>query len=182
MPLMTCSEGGKPGYKWGEGGHCYTYTAGSEASKLDAKKSAIRQGMAIEPEHFHLPGKVLKYDDSNQLIFGWASVTIRKTGQQIEDAHKHQIDTEDLELAMYAFNIFFRKMGVMHVLKGKGVLVESMVFTKEKLEAMGLPGEILPEAAWVGFHVPDRELYEKAKKGDYKMFSIEGRARKETLD
>lgn len=181
MPLNTCTEGGKPGYKWGDSGKCYTYSSGDEAGRLEARKSAIRQGMAAEPEKFNInKSRVVKNDD-NQLVFGWANVTIRKTGEQITDTQNHEIDTEDLEMAMYVFNISFRKMGVMHVTKGKGQLIESMVFTKEKLAAMGLPEDILPEAAWVGFHIPDRELYEKVRDGDYTMFSIEGRARKEVV-
>ncbi len=175
MPIANCQEGGKPGYKYGESGKCYTYTAGNEAGKMAARKAAIRQGMATEPDKFK-KSEVLYKNDDEQLVFGWANVSIRKTGEQITDSQDHQIDTEQLEYAMYAYNLVFRKMGVNHILKSKGLLIESMVFTKEKLEKMGLPGEILPEAAWVGFYIPDRELYNKVKEGDYEMFSIEGRA------
>lgn len=48
MPVVSCTEDGKPGYKWGEGGHCYTYTAGNEASRKAAKRKAHIQGAAIE--------------------------------------------------------------------------------------------------------------------------------------
>lgn len=53
MPLKNCSDGGKPGYKWGDAGHCYTYTKDNPASQKSAKKKAIRQGIAIEgPDKF----------------------------------------------------------------------------------------------------------------------------------
>jgi hypothetical protein len=46
MPVGPCSNNGKPGYKWGSSGTCYTYTAGDAASKSAAKKKAQRQGLA----------------------------------------------------------------------------------------------------------------------------------------
>jgi len=47
VPIRSCSEGGKPGYKWGTEGHCYTYTTGSEEGRKRAKARAINQGLAI---------------------------------------------------------------------------------------------------------------------------------------
>jgi hypothetical protein len=47
MPVNSCSSNGKPGYKWGDAGKCYTYTAGDEASMKAAKKKALAQGIAI---------------------------------------------------------------------------------------------------------------------------------------
>lgn len=42
---MQCKSGKESGWKWGEGGHCYT--------GKDAKKHAMKQGMAVEgPENF----------------------------------------------------------------------------------------------------------------------------------
>lgn len=40
MPLMRCEEKGESGWKYGQGGRCYTGSG--------AKKKAIRQGVAIE--------------------------------------------------------------------------------------------------------------------------------------
>ena len=45
MPLKKCAEDQKSGYKWGNKGKCFTGP--------DAKKKAIKQGVAIEgPEKF----------------------------------------------------------------------------------------------------------------------------------
>jgi hypothetical protein len=45
MPLKKCSENEKSGWKWGDSGKCYT--------GKDAKKKAIKQGVAIEgPKKF----------------------------------------------------------------------------------------------------------------------------------
>jgi hypothetical protein len=45
MPVQRCQEGGKSGWRWGKQGKCYI--GGKEA-----KKKALKQGYAIDPEHF----------------------------------------------------------------------------------------------------------------------------------
>lgn len=56
MPVMSCNEKGKPGYKYGESGKCYTYSEGDEEGRKRAKQKAYIQGAAIsartgEPMH-----------------------------------------------------------------------------------------------------------------------------------
>ena len=48
MPLNTCRQDNKPGFKWGDSGHCYTYTEGNESSRAEAKRKAMIQARAIE--------------------------------------------------------------------------------------------------------------------------------------
>lgn len=48
MPVMRCRKNGKPGYKYGETGTCYTYTAKNKRSRESAKNKAKKQGQAIE--------------------------------------------------------------------------------------------------------------------------------------
>lgn len=48
MPVQPCREDGKPGFKWGDSGKCYKYTAGNEQSRTRARELAARQGRAIE--------------------------------------------------------------------------------------------------------------------------------------
>lgn len=47
MPVMKCSEKGKPGYKYGNTGKCYTYTPGNLQEEKEAKHKALMQGIAI---------------------------------------------------------------------------------------------------------------------------------------
>lgn len=47
MPVMRCTREGKPGYRYGQSGHCYTYKTGDEAGRKRAKQKAIIQGTAI---------------------------------------------------------------------------------------------------------------------------------------
>jgi len=47
MPVKECTKDGKPGYKWGDKGFCYTYVLGNEKSRRAAIARAIAQGRAI---------------------------------------------------------------------------------------------------------------------------------------
>ena len=46
MPVKECEDNSKPGFKWGDAGKCYTYEPKNEASRNNAKKKAIIQGIA----------------------------------------------------------------------------------------------------------------------------------------
>lgn len=48
MPVRSCQSSGKPGYKWGNAGKCYTYPPGNESARKKAKQKAHIQGYAIE--------------------------------------------------------------------------------------------------------------------------------------
>jgi len=48
MPVKRCRKNGKPGYKFGNSGKCYTYTAGNDTSRNRAKNKAHIQGAAIK--------------------------------------------------------------------------------------------------------------------------------------
>lgn len=125
--------------------------------------------------------EIQKVDDDRQLVFGWANVAIRKDGNQVVDSQGDSIDAEDLEDAAYLFNLSFRKSGEMHRGDAKGDLVESFVVTPSKLKALGLDGDALPLGWWVGFKVHDKDVFAKVKTGDYRMFSIQGKAKRVDL-
>ena len=72
----------------------------------------------------------------------------------------------------------YREGGEMHIRGGVARLIESAVFTKEKMEAMGIPEGTLPTGWWIGFQVTDADVWEKVKDGTYSMFSIEGEAKR----
>jgi len=124
---------------------------------------------------------VMKSDDDRRLVFGWASIAVRVTGETVEDYQQDIIDIDVLEQAVYDYVVDFRTAGEMHERGGVGVLVESVVFTPEKAAAMGIPPEILPQGWWVGFRIDDPDVWEKVKTGEYSMFSIEGTAQREEI-
>ena len=55
-------------------------------------------------------------------------------------------------------------------------------FTPEKMAAMGIKPGILPYGWWIGMKITDAEVWKKIKAGKYKMFSIEGRAKRVPVD
>lgn len=140
------------------------------------KKSAEPQKK--EPASNVIKGrfKIAKSDDDKHLAFGWANVTIRADGEEIEDWQEDIIEPEELENAAYQYVLLYREGGEMHERGGAAVLVESVVFTEEKMQAMGIPAGTLPIGWWIGFKVTDEDVWEKVKDGTYPMFSIEGEA------
>lgn len=112
------------------------------------------------------------------LVFGWANVSLTEDGGVPFDWHDDMIAPKILEKAAYNFVMKYRDMGEMHVGETQGQLVESIMFTKEKMQALGIPEGVVPEGWWVGFYVPDVEVCQKIKDGQYKMFSIQGRIKR----
>lgn len=126
--------------------------------------------------------KIAKSDDEKMLAFGWASVSMRVDGEVIEDWQKDIVEPEELENAAYDFVLLYREGGEMHERGGTAVLIESVVFTEEKMKAMGIPEGTLPIGWWIGFKVLDEDVWEKVKDGTYPMFSIEGEAERVEVD
>lgn len=119
---------------------------------------------------------IMKSDDDRRLAFGWASVAVRVDGKVIEDWQNDIIEPDELENAAYQYVELYREGGEMHERGGAAVLVESAVFTEEKMKVMGIPEGILPVGWWIGFRVLDESVWDKIKDGTYSMFSIEGEA------
>ena len=122
--------------------------------------------------------KIMKSAEEKMLAFGWASVSMRVDGELIEDWQKDIVEPEELERAAYEFVELYREGGEMHERGGVAVLIESVVFTEEKMRIMDIPEGTLPIGWWIGFRVTDEDVWEKVKDGTYQMFSIEGEARR----
>lgn len=119
---------------------------------------------------------MLKVEDE-RLVFGWANVAATVDGEVV-DAHSDTIEPATLEKAAYEYVLKFRDAGQMHSGGSVGRLVESFVVTPQKLVAMGLPGDALPQGWFVGFKIDDAGVWAKVKNGEYPMFSIQGRAKR----
>lgn len=120
--------------------------------------------------------KIQKHDDDKRIAFGWAYQCVTKTGEQCVDHSGDIVDIADMEKAAYRFVKFYREGSDNHKRGGIGTMIESMMFTKEKAAALGIPDGMMPEGWWVGFEVTDEDVWKKIKSGVYKMFSIEGTA------
>ncbi len=112
-----------------------------------------------------------------QLVFGWANVTLQEDGTTPFDWQGDVIQTEVLEAAAYNYVLQHGLANQQHEWGTEcGWLVESMMFTKDKMQALGIPEGTIPEGWFVGFYIPDPVVYQKVRTGEYNMFSIEGTA------
>lgn len=119
---------------------------------------------------------VQKADEERHMVFGWASIARQADGSIVKDYQGDVIDVEELENAVYEYVILYRDGGEMHERGGVAVLIESVVFTAAKMQAMGIPEGTLPYGWWIGLKVTDDDVWKKVKDGTYRMFSIEGEA------
>lgn len=128
--------------------------------------------------------RILKVDEERRTAFGWAYKSAESDGTLIIDKQGDFIDDpEELETAAYNFTLQSRDAGDMHVRKsGVGTLVESVVFTPEKIEKMGLPADSVPTGWWLGFYVEDDGVWEKVRKGEYTGFSIGGSGKRNKVE
>ena len=124
----------------------------------------------------------MKSDDEKMLAFGWASVSMRVDGELIEDWQNDIVEPEELEKAAYDYVLLYREGGEMHERGGAAILIESVVFTEEKMRVMGIPAGTLPVGWWIGFKVTDKEVWEKVKDGTYNMLSIEEEAERVEIE
>ncbi|MNU34900.1 hypothetical protein D3C71_234870 [compost metagenome] len=117
-------------------------------------------------------------DENNHLVFGWANISVNKDDTIPIDWSNDMIPPKVLEKAAYNFVLKHRATGEMHEGGVVGHLIESIMFTKDKQMAIGIPEGIVPEGWWVGFYIPDDDVCAKIRSGEYKMFSIQGRYKK----
>lgn len=124
---------------------------------------------------------ISKAREDEQLVSGWANVAINKDGSVPLDWQDDVIAPETLEKAAINFMMDYRGSGEMHEGDSKGSVVESIVFTKEKQAAIGIPEGVVPEGWFITVKVHDPEVFAKVKNGTYRMFSIQGTAKRVKL-
>lgn len=122
-----------------------------------------------------------KAREDEGLVSGWANVALDKNGNAPLDWQDDVIAPETLEKAAINFMLDYRGSGEMHKGDSKGTVVESIVFTKEKQQALGIPEGVVPEGWFITVKVHDPEVFEKVKNGTYRMFSIQGTAKRVKL-
>ena len=143
-----------------------------------AAMSYVPDAMAKSIPELEWKGTFSKFDDDKHLAFGWASV-VSKGGQPVIDKQGDYIAIDDIEEAAYAYVHKSRVGGDNHTRNGSVAhkvsdLVESMVFTDDKVAKMGLPHDF-PRGWWVGFKVHDENVWSEVRKGNRTGFSIHGR-------
>lgn len=121
--------------------------------------------------------KITKSTDEG-LVSGWANVALQPDGNAPLDWQDDIIRTEVLEHAAINFMMECRGSGVLHSGGIKGIVVESIVFTKEKQIAIGIPEGTVPEGWFITVKILDDSIFKLVKSGVYRMFSIQGSAKR----
>lgn len=122
---------------------------------------------------------IYKAKEDEQLVSGWANVSVNADGTIPLDWQDDIITPETLEKAAIGFMLDYRDSGVMHDDNPPvGTVVESIVFTKEKQAAIGIPEGTVPQGWFITVKVHDKETFAKVKEGKFKMFSIQGTCRR----
>jgi hypothetical protein len=115
------------------------------------------------------------------LVCGWANVSKEANGSIPLDWQGDIIPAEVLEKAAINFMMDSRCSGVMHEGTSKGTVVESITFTKEKQQLLGIPEGCVKEGWFITVKITDMELFKQVVDGTYKMFSIQGLAHRSQI-
>lgn len=151
--------------------HVYQYEGIETSEEIPVDESVM---LSVDFE-------VYKAREEEQLVSGWANVAINKDGSVPLDWQDDVIAPATLEKAAINFMLEYRESGEMHEGDSKGTVVESIVLTKEKQEAIGIPEGTVPEGWFITVKVHDPEVFAKVKDGKYRMFSIQGTAKRVKL-
>ena len=126
-----------------------------------------------------IQGKILKADDEQRIVYGWASVVTEK-GEPVVDRQGDVIEPETLVKAVNDFMEHVRVGKAMHTGEQVGVVVHSLPVTKEIGDALGIQSD---REGWVvAYKVFDDTVWEMVKSGELAAFSIGGRAIKQEID
>lgn len=126
----------------------------------------------------NIEGKILKVDDEQRMVFGWASV-VTENGEAVVDRQGDVIEAETLVKAVNEFMEHVRVGKAMHTGEQVGVVVHSLPITKEIGEALGIHSN---REGWVvAYKVFDDSVWERVKSGELAAFSIGGRAQKQEI-
>jgi hypothetical protein len=142
-----------------------------------------------------LRGNVIKLDQARHLVFGWFSI-VEIDGRKLEDVQEDIIQEATLETSAYEFVLNARVGGEMHnddgtgAVRGVGRLVESVVFTHEKQDAMrasledqGIQAtlDLGCVAWWGGFYIDNPSTWAKITSGELRAWSIGGRGKRDKI-
>ena len=126
----------------------------------------------------NIEGKILKTDDEQRLVYGWASVVTEK-GEAVVDRQGDVIEAETLVKAVNEFMEHVRVGKAMHTGDQVGVVVHSLPITKEIGDSLGIQSD---REGWVvAYKVFDDDVWNMVKSGELAAFSIGGRAIKEEI-
>lgn len=143
--------------------------------KKDGKWTKVDK--TTETKDLKIVAKTLNSD--KRLVWAWASVATVK-GQPLVDYHGDIVEIDELQRAAHEYMVKSRDAKYNHSGRVRGTVVESMVFTKELQDALGID---LEKEGWlVCMFIQDDILWEKIKSGEVAELSIGGAGEYEYLE
>ncbi len=126
-------------------------------------------------------GTISKAIAPKKQVFGWAAVS-EIDGRPVVDYEMDHLLIEELEKSAYDYVQNSRVGGYEHLRDGDdpfhaAEMIESMVFTDEKVKALGLPDDF-PRAWWTGFQVKNDKVWQDVVDGKVTQFSVHGKGRR----
>lgn len=145
--------------------------------KAPAVKASVKAGTEAASDTWKAEAKVSKSYEDKREVYGWASIT-EVNGEPVVDLQGDYVTIDEIEKAAHAYISKSRKGGDMHRRNGAEAhhvadLIESVVITQDKKEALGIPGDS-PTGWWIGMKVHDDDTWNLVKSGQRPMFSIHG--------
>ena len=135
-------------------------------------------GTSVSEMTKNIEGKILKTDDEQRMVYGWASVVTEK-GEPVIDRQGDVIEADTLVKAVNEFMEHVRVGKAMHTGEQVGTVVHSLPITKEIGDALGIQSD---REGWVvAYKVFDESIWGMVKSGELAAFSIGGRAMKEEI-
>lgn len=132
-----------------------------------------------EATKMDIEGKILKADDEQRIVYGWASV-ITENGERVVDRQGDVIEADTLVKAVNDFMENVRVGKTMHTGEQTGMVIHSLPITKEIGDSLGIQSD---REGWVvAYKVYDEDVWKMVKSGELAAFSIGGRAIKEKLN
>ena len=132
-----------------------------------------------EATKMDIEGKILKADDEQRIVYGWASVITEK-GERVVDRQGDVIEADTLVKAVNDFMENVRVGKTMHTGEQTGMVIHSLPITKEIGDSLGIQSD---REGWVvAYKVYDEDVWKMVKSGELAAFSIGGRAIKEKLN
>ncbi len=155
----------------------------TDVSIPDPITGELKEGQVTEHEERSITFEIYKEQSFEKgLVSGWANVSKNVDGNYALDWQGDVIEPSDLEDAAIQFMKDYRDSGVKHEGDSVGIVVESIVMTKDKQAAMGIPEGTVPEGWFITVQLQDEEVINKVKSGEFRMFSIQGTAEREALN
>ena len=153
-------------------------TATDKTSERDGS-CHMGSGSTVGTMTKELEGQILKADEEQRMVYGWASVVTEK-GEPVVDRQGDVIEPDTLVKAVNNFMEHVRVGKEMHKGDQIGAVIHSMPITKEIGESLGIQSD---REGWiVAFKVYNDDVWAKVKSGELAAFSIGGRAVKEDYD